>query len=223
MKIQFKLIPIEHLKRGEYQPRKDFDTVTLQDLAQSIRSQGLIEPLIVRETKPNRYEIIAGERRWRAAMLAGLIEVPCMVGDYTNQQAAAVTLIENIQRQDLNLIEEANGYQRLLTEFNFSQDEIATLIGKSRSHIANILRLLNLSLPIQDLLRNKKLSFGHARALLGLTPEQQKLLAKNIQEHEWSVRKAEEEARYYKSGSNEQSVTATILDHRYLEFLKLNG
>ena len=117
----------------------------LQELAQSIASQGLIEPLVVRSIAKQRYEIIAGERRWRAAKLAGLQEVPCLIGEYTDKQACALTLIENIQRQDLNLIEEASGYRRLIDEFHYHQDEIAVLVGKSRSHIANILRLLSLS------------------------------------------------------------------------------
>lgn len=195
---EFKLLPIEWLQRGHYQPRQAFDKGALQDLARSILAQGLIEPLVVRETTHQRYEIIAGERRWRAAMIAGLTEVPCLIGTYTDEQTAAVTLIENIQRQDLNLLEEAGGYQRLYTEFHFNQDEIATLVGKSRSHIANILRLLTLCESVQNKLRTGQLSLGHARALVGLAPDHQEALAKKIHEDDWSVRRLEEEVRLSK-------------------------
>ena len=191
----FKILPIDALQRGQYQPRHSFDEDALRDLAQSILAQGLIEPLVVREISPLRYEIIAGERRWRAAMSVGLAEVPCLIGNYTDQQAAAVTLIENIQRQDLNLLEEANGYQRLHAEFHFSQDEISTLVGKSRSHIANILRLLTLCASVQDRLRDRELSLGHARMLVSLTSQQQEALAKQVYEQNWSVRQLEEEVR----------------------------
>lgn len=195
MPTQFKQLPIDYLQRGQYQPRQNFDEDSLRELAQSILTQGLIEPLVVREITSQRYEIIAGERRWRAAMMAGLTELPCLIGNYTDQQAAAVTLIENIQREDLNLIEEASAYQRLQAEFHFSQDEIATLVGKSRSHIANILRLLSLCSSVQDRLKTKLLSFGHARVLVGLSVSQQEMLAEQVEELGWSVRKLEEEVR----------------------------
>lgn len=196
--MNYQRLPIEALQRGQYQPRQAFDADALHDLAQSIRSQGLIEPLVVREISPERYEIIAGERRWRAAMLAGLSEVPCLIGEYTDQQSAAVSLIENIQREDLNLLEEAKGYQRLQSEFHFNQDEIGLLVGKSRSHIANILRLLSLCEPVQALLRSRQLSLGHARALIGLTPSQQQAFASCIHEEGWSVRRLEEAVRLSK-------------------------
>ncbi|MCA0402810.1 MAG: ParB/RepB/Spo0J family partition protein, partial [Proteobacteria bacterium] len=167
MKSHFKILPIESLQRGRYQPRVSFAEDSLQELADSIKSQGLIEPLVVRELALNRYEIIAGERRYRAAILIGLHEVPCMIGNYTDEQAAAVTLIENIQRQELNLLEEAGGYRRLFDEFHFQQDEIALLVGKSRSHIANVLRLLSLEKEVQVYIREEKLSLGHARMLVG--------------------------------------------------------
>ena len=196
---QFKSIAIDCLQRGVFQPRQTFDADLLQELAQSIRTQGLIEPLVVREIAAGRYEIIAGERRWRAAMLAGLSELPCLIGQYSDKQAAAVTLIENIQRQDLNLLEEASGYQRLLAEFNFQQDEIASLVGKSRSHIANILRLLTLCPFVQNLLHARQLSLGHARMLVALSPMQQEDLARITIEQSWSVRRLEEEVRSAKS------------------------
>ena len=194
----YKLLPIECLQRGQYQPRQIFDEDALNDLAQSIVAQGLIEPLVVREIAPYRYEIIAGERRWRAAQIACLSEVPCLIGTYTDQQTAAVTLIENIQRQDLNLLEEASGYQRLHTEFHFTQDDIAKLVGKSRSHITNILRLLTLSASIQDRIRTNQLSLGHARMLVGLERGQQEALAKKVGEEGWSVRRLEDAVRLSK-------------------------
>lgn len=199
MKTEFKLIPVEWLKPGRYQPRRNFDQKSIQELAESISSQGLIEPLVVRELTRECYEIIAGERRWRAATIAGLSELPCVISAYTDEQAAAVTLIENIQRQDLNLIEEASGYRRLLEEFHFQQDEIAVLVGKSRSHIANILRLLTLCEPVQERLMQGKLSLGHARMLVGMQPAQQIVLANQIEENDWSVRQLEKKVRELKT------------------------
>ncbi|KTD06100.1 partition protein ParB [Legionella gratiana] len=199
MHAEFHHLPIESIYAGQYQPREDFNTTALQELAQSIASQGLIEPLIVRTIAKHRYEIIAGERRWRAAKIAGLQTVPCLVGEYTDKQACAVTLIENIQREDLNLIEEASAYRRLIDEFNYHQDEIATLVGKSRSHIANILRLLSLSEPIKNLIRGKALSLGHARMLVGLDPTQQEYLAMQTIDEQWSVRQLEHAVKMQKS------------------------
>lgn len=193
--IQFKSIPIDCLQRGQYQPRIYFDEDALKELSQSILAQGLIEPLIVRKQTDSTYEIIAGERRWRASMMAGLSEVPCLISDYTDEQAAAVTLIENIQRQDLSLLEEAHGYQRLLSEFHFNQGEIAALVGKSRSHIANLIRLLTLCSSVQDDIHRGQLSLGHARMLVGLEDALQKQLAQRVIEHHWSVRRLEEEVR----------------------------
>jgi ParB family chromosome partitioning protein len=191
----FKSIPIDCLQRGQYQPRTLFPEEGLRDLAQSILSQGLIEPLVVRKITDTTFEIIAGERRWRAAMLAGLSEVPCLIGHYTDQQTAAITLIENIQRQNLSLLEEANGYQRLTSEFNFNQSEVAVLVGKSRSHVANLLRLLTLCTEVQECLHQGQFSLGHARMLVGLETAQQKALAKQVVKNQWSVRKLEEEVR----------------------------
>ncbi|WP_028388161.1 ParB/RepB/Spo0J family partition protein [Legionella fairfieldensis] len=199
MKARFKMIPIENLQPGRYQPRVNFDANSLQELAQSIATQGLIEALVVRELSAGHYEIIAGERRWRAAMLAGLSELPCLIGAYSDEQAAAVTLIENIQRQDLNLIEEATGYRRLLDEFCFQQDEIATLVGKSRSHIANILRLLSLCEAVQERIRQGQLSLGHARMLVGLSDTRQLMLANQIEANDWSVRQLEKKVRELKT------------------------
>lgn len=199
MQPEFLYLPIDSLQAGQYQPRQDFNPVALDELAQSITSQGLIEPLVVRAIAKQRYEIIAGERRWRAAQLAGLHEIPCLVGEYTDKQACALTLIENIQRQDLNLIEEATAYKRLIAEFHYLQDEIAVLVGKSRSHIANILRLLTLTESVRSLIRDKLLSLGHARVLVGLSPEKQEFFANHTIEEQWSVRQLEQSIKAYKN------------------------
>lgn len=199
MQSEFQYLSIDQLTSGSYQPRKDFNDESLQELAQSIATQGLIEPIIVREIAQQKYEIIAGERRWRAARLTGLKQVPCLIGEYTDKQACALTLVENIQREDLNLIEEAAGYKRLIDEFNYQQDEIAILVGKSRSHIANILRLLSLSEYVKACIRDKSLSLGHARTLVGLHAEQQDYLAGLTIEKQWSVRQLEQEVKNYKT------------------------
>lgn len=201
MQPQLMHLSIESLQAGQYQPRQDFNQLALHELAQSIVSQGLIEPLIVRTIAKQRYEIIAGERRWRAAKLAGLKQLPCLVGDYTDKQACAFTLIENIQRHDLNLIEEASGYRRLIDEFQYQQDEIAALVGKSRSHIANILRLLSLSPRVKQLISEQVLSLGHARMLVGLEPSQQEWFAEQIRNEQWSVRQLEQEIKRFKKNA----------------------
>ncbi|MGQ3888449.1 ParB/RepB/Spo0J family partition protein [Legionella sp. CNM-1927-20] len=216
MATVYKILPIEMLQRGRYQPRLHFDEQSLQELAKSIQAQGLIEPLIVREIVSNRYEIIAGERRWRAAMLVNLTELPCLVGDYTDEQAAALTLVENIQRKELNLIEEARGYRRLRDEFNFHQDEIAILVGKSRSHIANILRLLTLCQNVQEKIISGKLTLGHARLLVGLTPTVQNELSQLVIDKDWSVRALEERVKGLKKSIVRDKITSN-LDIKYLE------
>lgn len=217
----YKLLPIKDLQKGRYQPRLYFDADSLAELAQSIKTQGLLEPLIVRALTTARYEIIAGERRWRAAVLAGLSEVPCLIGNYSDQQAAALTLVENIQREELNLIEEASGYRRLIDEFHFQQDEIAQLVGKSRSHIANLLRLLSLSKEVQQFLRKSQLSLGHARLLVGLPETEQNLLACQVIDNDWSVRHFENKVREYKNTpparSYQQSVDVAALERQLAE------
>lgn len=196
---QYQMLPLDSLQPGRYQPRRHFEEKALEELAQSIRTQGLIEPLVVRDIAAGHYEIIAGERRWRAAKLAGLSHVACVAGHYTDQQAAALTLVENIQREALNLMEEACGYRRLADEFHFHQDEIAALVGKSRSHIANILRLLTLCEAVQALIRRGVLSLGHARVLVGMTPFEQTAWAEQIIDKHWSVRQLEEKVRLAKT------------------------
>lgn len=198
MNTELHKLPIDALQAGLYQPREHFDEAALRELSQSIASQGLIEPIIVRPIAGGRYEIIAGERRWRAAKLAGFSDISCLVGNYTDKQACALTLIENIQRQDLNLIEEATGYRRLMDEFNYHQDEISALVGKSRSHIANILRLLSLTPVVKQYLREQAIGLGHARVLVGLDPVLQEHLAIQAVEEQWSVRQMEQAVKELK-------------------------
>jgi ParB family chromosome partitioning protein len=161
-------VPIEHLEPGPFQPRGRIDPASLTDLVDSIRARGILQPLLARPhpTKPGRYQIIAGERRWHAAQAAGLHVVPALLRRLTDAEAMAAALVENLQRQDLNAIEEAEGYQRLIDEFGLSQDSIGEAVGKSRSHIANTLRLRNLPPSVQAEVRKGALTAGHARALL---------------------------------------------------------
>lgn len=188
----FKMLPIADLRRGQYQPRRDFDPISLEELARSIAEQGIVEPIIVRPINQQHYEIIAGERRWRAAQSAGLDKVPCIVNHYTDKEAAEITLIENIQREDLNPIEEAMAYKQLMDEFHYIHEEIADSLGKSRTKITNALRLLKLDTRVQQLLIEKKISEGHGKILAGVPYEKQYEFAKKCIENEWSVRKIEE-------------------------------
>ncbi len=185
-------LPIECLSRGQFQPRRDFNEAALQELSESIRAQGVIEPIIVREITANKYEIIAGERRWRASQLAGLLRVPCVIRNYSDEEAAEVTLIENIQREDLNPIEEARALSRLLDDFHYTHEEVATAIGKSRSKITNSLRLLHLDARVQQMLIDKILSEGHGKILVSFSADQQYALAKKAAEEGWSVRQIEQ-------------------------------
>ena len=191
-------ILISELERGIYQPREQFDITALKELAESIQSQGLIEPVVVRPISANRYEIIAGERRTRAAKIAGLVKVPCLINQYNDEQALAVTLIENIQRQDLTVIEQAQGYQRLIDEFAFGHDDIAKMVGKSRSHITNTLRLLQLDKAVQKALNERALTMGHAKVLVGLESLAQVRLMKLTIDKGWSARRLEREVQKIK-------------------------
>jgi ParB family transcriptional regulator, chromosome partitioning protein len=161
-------VPLDLLEPNPFQPRSSIDPSALDELAQSIRLRGVLQPLVVRPhpEKQDRYQIVAGERRWRAAGIAGLHELPALVNHMTDTEAAAVALVENLQRQDLNPIDEAEGYNRLLTQFQFTHDALGQSVGKSRSHISNALRLLNLPEAVKDAVRNGDISAGHARALL---------------------------------------------------------
>jgi ParB family chromosome partitioning protein len=182
---------LSQMQAGKYQPRTRMDEGALQEFAASIRAQGLMQPILVRSIGPDRYEIIAGERRFRAAKLAGLDEVPVLVKNVPDQVAAAMALIENIQREDLNPLEEAQGIQRLLDEFDFTHEQAAESVGRSRSAVSNLLRLLNLAIPVQTMLLAGDLDMGHARALLAVDAATQIQLANQVVNKRMSVRETE--------------------------------
>ena len=184
-------LKISQLKPGRYQPRTRMDETSLAELAQSIRSQGLMQPVLVRPVGAGNYEIIAGERRVRAAGLAGLEDVPVLVREVADEAAAVMALVENIQREDLNPLEEAQGLQRLIDEFRLTHDQAAQAVGRSRSAATNLMRLLNLSEPVQQLLLEGRIEMGHARALLALASADQILCANEIAARQLSVREAE--------------------------------
>ena len=192
-------ISVSDLIRNRYQPRKTFDEESLEELTNSIKSRGIIQPIIARPSSGNKYEIIAGERRWLAAQRAGLHEVPVVVVDADDKKALEFGIVENVQRHDLNSIEEAEGYKRLIDEFSYDQEQVAKFIGKSRSHITNSLRLLTLSNYITDLIKTNKLTPGHAKILVGLENSDQ--IAKKIIKKNLSVRQTENLVRLYRSPS----------------------
>ena len=195
-------LPISQGEPGLKQPRKRFDEESLQDLADSIRIHGVIQPLTVRRLSSGYYQIIAGERRWRAAKLAGLTEVPAVIIEADDRKVMELGLIENLQREDLNPIEEANGYKVLLDEYGLTQEEVAHRVGKSRPAVANALRLLALPDPVHQLLEEGKLSAGHARAILAApTGELQKKLAQKVVAEELSVRQTEALAKRLAAGA----------------------
>ena len=184
-------ISVNDLAPGQYQPRTKMHKSTLEELAQSIKEQGVLQPLIVRRLASGRFEIVVGERRWRAAQLAGISSVPATVRDLNNDEAAKIALIENLQREDLNALDQAKGLMRLQREFNLSQEELGSAVGKSRSAVTNLLRLLNLSTEVQALLEEGKIEMGHARSLLTLNDDQQHTLAKRVISESLSVRQCE--------------------------------
>lgn len=190
-------LPIDQLIRGKYQSRHTFDQTQLEELATSIKAtNGLLQPIVARKLPASdTYEIIAGERRWRAAQLAGLTEVSCLVGQYTDEEAMEACLIENISRVDLNPIEEAKAYQRMIDDFGYIHEEIAATVGKSRTKITNALRLLKLDEQTQNLLIQGDLSEGHGKVLSGVPKQHQYRLAEQCQKKGWSVRKLEQEAK----------------------------
>jgi len=185
------VLPVEFLQRGRYQPRRHFDENKLQELADSIKAQGMVQPIVVRSVVDNKYEIIAGERRWRAAQLAGLAEVPVFIREVDDQTAMAMALIENIQRDDLNPLEEAVALHRLLDEFGLTHQEIANAVGKSRTTVTNLMRLLELAPEVKALVDERKLDMGHARALLALKAGDQRKAANEVVKKGLSVRATE--------------------------------
>ena len=188
---QLRTLPIEMLHPGKYQPRKDMSPEALEELADSIKAQGVIQPIVVRLLEEERYEIIAGERRWRAAQLAKLDEIPCLIKNVQDEAAVAIALIENIQREDLNAMEEAIALERLLTEFELTHQEVAEAVGKSRTAVSNLLRLNNLNEEVKTLLEHGDLEMGHARALLSLEDDLQTNTARTVVAKELTVRETE--------------------------------
>ncbi|MCC5858865.1 MAG: ParB/RepB/Spo0J family partition protein [Ectothiorhodospiraceae bacterium] len=184
-------LPVESLQRGRYQPRRDIDPATLQELADSIRAQGVLQPLVVRGIGEDSYEIVAGERRWRAAQLAGLDRVPVIVRDIPDRVALAVAVIENIQREDLNPLEEALALQQLAEEFAMTHQDVAEAVGRSRAAVSNLLRLLELNPDVKERLRRGELEMGHARALVSLKGGQQSEVAARVAARGMSVRETE--------------------------------
>jgi len=188
---QLKVLPVDLIQRGKYQPRRDIEPASLQELADSIKAQGVMQPIIVRAVSEKKYEIIAGERRWRATQLAGLDDIPVIIKNVSDEAAIAMALIENIQREDLNPIEEAASLLRLQQEFELTQQEVATAVGKSRSTVANMLRLMTLQDDVRRLLEHGDLEMGHARALLALSNGEQSQGAKTVVARGLSVRQTE--------------------------------
>lgn len=194
-------LPVDLIQRGKYQPRRDMDPEALEDLASSIRAQGVMQPIVVRPIADQKFEIIAGERRWRATQQAGLDSIPALVREVPDEAAVAMALIENIQREDLNPIEEAMALQRLQQEFELTQKEVAEAVGKSRSTVTNLLRLMTLREDVRLLLERGDLEMGHARALLGLDDERQSTAAQTVVGKGLSVRETEALVRRLAAGS----------------------
>jgi ParB family chromosome partitioning protein len=199
-------VPVEHLHPGRFQPRRRFDEAALDALAQSITAQGVLQPLVVRPHpgRPGEYEILAGERRWRAAQRAKLHEVPVVLRDVADRDALEFALVENVQREDLNALEEADGYQRLVAEFGYTQEALAQRVGKSRSHVANTLRLLGLPDEVKTMVAEGRLTAGHARALL--TARDPLALAREAARYGMSVRQVENAARPSEGGGGAAAV-----------------
>ena len=192
---ELRQLALGDIKPGKYQPRTHMDPAALQELADSIKQRGIVQPILVRELSTGKFEIVAGERRWRAAQLAGLANVPALVREIADDAALGIGLIENIQREELNAMEEAAGIQRLIEEFKLTHEEAAKAVGRSRSAVSNLLRLLELAKPVQDMVMTSKLDMGHARALLSLAKAKQVELAHQIVHKKLSVRDAERLAK----------------------------
>ncbi|TBG70511.1 ParB/RepB/Spo0J family partition protein [Rhizobium leguminosarum] len=214
-----RMIPIEFVSRNPRNPRRFFDDSELHDLASSIRQHGIVQPIVVRTISRDRYEIIAGERRWRAAQLAGLIEIPVIIRDVDDKTALEIAIVENVQRADLNALEEALGYEQLIAEYGYTQNDLGEIIGKSRSHVANSLRLLKLPDPVRDLLAAGSLSAGHARALVSTSDPAG--LARTIVAKGMSVRDAEKLAQNNIKAQSEPQQAALRRDQKDSDTLAL--
>ena len=204
------VMPLSQLTPGKFQPRKNFNQDSLKELAESIKAQGIIQPILVRMTSNNQFEIIAGERRWQAAKIAKLDEVPVVVKDIPDSTALAMALIENIQREDLNVIEEARGIKRLIDEFNITHEAAAEAVGKSRAAVSNTLRLLSLCEHAQNALETNKIEMGHARAILSLSPIDQAMMCQKIVNQKLTVREVEKEVS---EGSTKKTSPKQSKDH----------
>lgn len=209
-------VPVRDIKPGRYQPRSQMDDEGLQELADSIKAQGVIQPVIVREHGLSQYELIAGERRWRASQLAGLAEIPVVIKSIGDEAALAMGLIENIQRENLNPIEEAQGLKRLVDEFGLTHETVAKAVGRSRSAVSNSLRLLALPKPVQEMLFLRQLEMGHARALLSLPVMEQLSLAQKAVKNGWSVREVERRSQLAQQAPQEKKSKTVSPDIRYL-------
>lgn len=214
-------LPIEKLVPGRFQPRKDMSSEALDELAASIRSQGIIQPIVVRAIANEEYEIVAGERRWRASQRAGLNEVPCLVKELEDNATIAIALIENIQREDLNALEEAQALNRLLDEFGLTHAQVAEAVGKSRTTVTNILRLNQLNDEVKTLLTNSDIDMGHARALLAVDGELQSQLARKVVEGELTVRQTEALVKRELESESKPLTTKTSAIDPDVERLKL--
>ena len=205
-------IPLEHLQRGKYQPRREFEKTALAELASSIRTDGVMQPIVVRAISSEKWEIIAGERRWRASQLAGIDRIPAVVREVSDESAIAMALIENIQRENLNAIEEAEALKRLQVEFELSQQQVAERVGKSRSVIANLLRLLTLEPDVRHLIETSQLDTGHAKVLLALEGPKQLKVARQVVSGKLSVRQTESLVKSTLAGPNSGDEASTRTD-----------
>lgn len=212
-----KTLPVDLIQRGKYQPRRDMQQEALEELADSIKAQGVMQPIVVRGVGDGRYEIIAGERRWRATQLAGLDAIPAVVRDVTDDVAVALALIENIQREDLNPIEEAHALNRLKTEFELTHQEVANAVGKSRTAVTNLLRLMTLPNEVCTLIEHGDIEMGHARAILGLASDKQLAAATHVVSKGFSVRQTEAYVRSLQNPKPAKPMYEASADIRRLE------
>ena len=216
---ELKNLPVEKISKGEYQPRLSIDPDALQDLAESIKAQGVVQPVVVRRIEGGNFELIAGERRWRASQIAGLDTIPAIVRDIPDQAAAAMSLIENIQREDLNPLEEALAMSRLIAEFGLTHQQTAESVGRSRTAVTNLLRLIELEDKTKELLDTRKLDMGHARALLALSGQKQVETALKVAKSELSVRETERLVKKLTSSGEEKTAKPAV--KKALEVKKL--
>ena len=215
------MLKVDQLRPGKYQPRSYMDEAALKTLAESIKAQGIMQPILVRQLADEQYEIIAGERRWRASQRAGLAEVPVLVREIADESALAMALIENIQRENLNPLEEAQGIKRLIDEFSMTHEKAAESVGRSRVAVSNLLRLLTLTGAVQDMLMHGKLDMGHARALVGLEGAQQVMLAEQIVHNRLSVREAEKKKKKLGEQTDSPASKSTLAPKEDQDVLRL--